>query len=98
VTATAPDGTLPTVFGSCEPVAVTAVLTVEPGKVLSVRTTGEACAHIVDGTLQVNAGFSARDVTYQGYARRARLVGDGLVALAHTQLGGQASFSGSFRF
>jgi len=99
LTVTAPDGTLPIVFGSCEPVDVTTVLTVSPGEVLTVISAGEACAHIVDGTLQVNAFFGARDVTYTGSEhKKAKLVGDGLVAAAHHTLGGQASFSGVFRW
>ncbi|MGH3505723.1 MAG: hypothetical protein ACRDO2_00810 [Nocardioidaceae bacterium] len=98
-TATAVDGTLPTVFGSCEDVDVSAVLTVSPGEVLTVATTGEACAHIVDGTLQINAFFGPEQVTYEGTAhKKAKLVGDGLIAAAHHTFGGQASFSGSFRW
>jgi len=99
LTVTAQDGALPTAFGSCEPVDVTAVVTFSPGEVLTVSTTGEACAHIVDGTLQVNAFFAARDVTYTGSEhKKAKLVGDGLVAAAHHTFGGQASFSGAFRW
>jgi hypothetical protein len=67
--------------------------------VLTVVTTGEACAHIVDGTLQVNAFFGPKDVTYTGTEhKKAKLVGDGLIAAAHRLFGGQASFSGSFRW
>ena len=99
LTATASDGTLPTTFGSCEPVDVAAVLTVAPGEVLTVNTTGEACAHIVDGTLQLNAFFGKKDVTYAGAEHTsAKLVGDGLIAAAHHWFGGQASFSGAFRW
>jgi hypothetical protein len=99
VTVRAADGTLPTDFGSCERVRVRAAVTVEPGKVVVVRTRGEACAHIVDGSLTVNAGFRAKDVRFQGsHLRRARLVGEGFLAVAHTQLGGQASFFGTFRW
>lgn len=93
----AADGTLPDVKGSCEKVRVTAVVTVSPGKVLRVRTRGEGCAHIVDGSLQVNAFFKARNVRYEGFPERTRLVGDGLIAAAHGWLGGQASFFGMFR-
>jgi hypothetical protein len=50
------------------------------------------------GSLQVNAGFQAKAVAYAGYHHRAKLVGDGLIAVAHTQLGGQASFVGTFRW
>lgn len=98
LTVTASDGTLPSAFGSCEPVDVTAVLVVSPGQVLTVGTSGEACAHIVDGTLQVNAYFGKKDVTYAGSEhQKAKLVGDGLIAAAHHVYGGQASLSGSFR-
>jgi hypothetical protein len=97
VTVRAADETLPTAFGSCEPVSVRAVVTVAPGKVVTVQTRGEACAHIVDGSLQVNAGFGAKDVAFSGYPRRVRLVGEGFIAVAHTQLGGQASFFTALR-
>jgi len=71
---------------------------VSPGEVLTVSTAGEACAHIVDGTLQVNARFGARDVTYTGTEHtKAKLVGDGLIAAAHP-FGAQASFAGAFRW
>lgn len=99
VTVLAPDGTLPTTFGSCEPARVEATLTVAPGKVVTVRTDGEACAHIVDGSLTVNAGFRKRDVTFASAGRsRPRLVGEGLVAVAHSQLGGQASLFATVRW
>ncbi len=62
------------------------------------RTRGEVCAHIVDGNLTANAGFRAKDVTVDGYGHcRPKLVGEGLIAVAHSQLGGQASFFGTFR-
>jgi hypothetical protein len=96
VTVTAPDGTLPTTFGACEPVEVDAVLTVSPGRVLTVHTDGEGCAHVVDGTLQVNAFYDRKDVR-DGDGKRVKLVGDGLVAVSHGMLGGLASFSGVFR-
>ena len=99
LTVTATDGTLPTVFGSCEPVDVAAVLTVSPGDVLTVHTRGEACAHIIDGTLQVNAFFDKKDISYEGSEhKKAKLVGDGLIAAAHHWYGGQASFSGTVRW
>lgn len=98
VTLRAVDGSLPTALGSCEPVRVKALVTVQPGRTLTVRTRGEACAHIVDGSLTANAGFRARNVAYEGFGRcRPKLVGEGLIAVAHSQIGGQASFFGSFR-
>ncbi|MDT7783421.1 MAG: hypothetical protein QOF58_1840 [Pseudonocardiales bacterium] len=99
LTVTAADGTLPTVFGSCEPVDVAGVLTVSPGEVLTVHTHGEACAHIIDGTLQVNSYFDKKDVSYEGSEhKKAAVVGDGLIAAAHHWYGGQASFSGTVRW
>lgn len=98
VTVRATDGSLPVPPGSCEEVAVEAGVTMSPGKVVALTTTGEGCAHVVDGSLRVNAYFTNRDVTFEGYPRRARLVGDGLLAVSHGWLGGQASFSGSFRW
>jgi hypothetical protein len=98
MTVGAADGTLPTAFGSCEPVRVSTVLTVDPGRIISVRTRGEACAHVVDGSLTVNAGFRDRNVEYQGFGRcKPRLVGEGFMAAAHSQLGGQASFFATLR-
>ena len=94
----AADGTLPTTFGSCEPAEVMAQVTVQPGQILTVRTRGEVCAHIVDGSLSANAGFRDRNVTATGFTHpRPRLVGDGLIAVSRSWLGGQASFSGAFR-
>jgi len=98
VTVRATDGTLPTTFGSCEQALVKGIVTVQPGRIITVRSRGEVCAHIVDGSLTFNAGFRAKDLTYQGYGRcKPKLVGEGLIAVAHSQLGGQASFSGTFR-
>jgi len=98
VTVRASDGTLPTTFGSCERAWVKAIVTVQPGQVITVRSRGEACAHIVDGSLSFNAGFRGKDVSYQGFGRcHPKLVGEGFISAAHTQIGGQASFFGSFR-
>jgi hypothetical protein len=67
--------------------------------VLTVHTRGEACAHIIDGTLQVNAFFDKKDVSYEGSDhKKAALVGDGLIAAADHVYGGQASFSGTVRW
>jgi hypothetical protein len=78
---------------------VTAVLTVSPGEVLTVHTTGEACAHISDGTLVVNAYFGKKDVSYEGSEhKKAAVIGDGLIAAAHHWYGGQASFMGTVRW
>lgn len=99
VTVRAIDKTLPTAFGSCEQAWVKAIVTVQPGQVITVLTRGEVCAHIVDGSLSANAGFRAKNVSYQGFGRcRPRLLSEGLIAAAHSQLGGQASFFGTFRW
>jgi hypothetical protein len=98
VTVRAIDGTLPTVFGSCEPAWVKAVVTVQPGKIITVRTRGEVCAHIISGSISASAGFRAQDVSFKGYRGcPPRLVGEGLIGAAHTQIGGQAAFSARFR-
>lgn len=97
LTITARDGSLPTEWGACEPVDVTAALTISPGEVLSVATTGEACAHQFSGVLQVNAYFDRMNVSYDGAEhKKVKLVGDGLIAAAHQWYGGQASFSAAF--
>jgi hypothetical protein len=96
LTVLAKDGTLPTDFGACEPVVVKAVLTLSPTESLTVRTTGEACAHIVDGTLQVVAGFDNRKV--RGPAcHRPRVIGEGLLSAAVHPYGGQAQLSAQIR-
>ena len=96
---TASDGTFPTTPGSCEPVEVHAVLQVSPGEELTVSTTGEACAHIIDASLSVNAYFDKADLAYAGAEhKKAKVDGDGLIAAAHSWLGGQASVSTSVRW
>jgi hypothetical protein len=94
--AVAVDGTLPTVFGSCEPVRVKAVVTLPTGETIAVRTKGEACAHIVDGTLQVVAGFDRHDVCGHG-SHKPRVIGEGLLSAAVHPYGGQAQFSAQIR-
>jgi hypothetical protein len=99
LTISSPDGSLPTAPGTCEQVDVSATLTVSPGEVLTVHTTGEACAHVISGALQVNAFFDAKDVVYSGTEhKKAKLVGDGLIAAADGFLGAQASFSAAVRW
>ncbi|WP_148573669.1 hypothetical protein [Nocardioides caldifontis] len=98
VTLRAADGTLPTTFGACEPARVEAVVTVQPGKVITAKARGEVCAHVVDGSLSMFAGFKQKDVRYQGYGRcKPRLQGEGFISVGQSMLGGQASFFGSFR-
>ena len=96
---TASDGAFPTTPGTCEPVQVRADLQVSPGEVLTVTTIGEACAHIVDASLTVNAPFGRDDLSYAGSAhKKAKVVGDGLIAAKHSWLGGQASVSTQVRW
>jgi hypothetical protein len=96
---TAADGAFPTTPGTCEPVDVRAELQVGPGEVLTVVTTGEACAHPVDASLTVNAYFNRGDVTYAGTAhKKAVVVGDGIIAAKNSWLGAQASISAAVRW
>jgi hypothetical protein len=96
VTFTASDGSLPTVRGTSEPVDVTAVLTLSPGEVLTIRTTGEASVHQFGDVLQVNAYYGKKDVTYEGTEhKKVKVVGDGLIGAAQQWYGAQASVSGT---
>jgi hypothetical protein len=95
----ATDGSFPTTPGAREPVDVRADLQVSPGEVLTVTTVGEACAHVVDASLTVNAYFGRGDVNYAGAAhKKAKIVGDGLIAASYGWLGGRASISTSVRW
>lgn len=94
--AIAVDGTLPVAFGSCEPVRLKAVVTLPAGQTVAVRTEGEACAHIVDGSLQVVAGFDRHDIVGR-HGRRPRVIGEGLLSAAVHTHGGQAQFFAQIR-
>jgi hypothetical protein len=97
LTVTAQDGTLPTDRGASEPVDVTAILTVSPGEVITVITTGEASIHQFGDVLQVNAYFDKKEATYEGTEhKKVKVVGDGLIAAGHQWYGGQASLSATF--
>jgi hypothetical protein len=99
VTVTAIDGTLPSASNVCEPVDVVAVLTLAPGEVLTVRTSGEACAPFLGGTPAVNAYFGNDQTEYEGTAhRKAKIVGDGLISAGGSFFGYQATFSTSVRW
>jgi hypothetical protein len=99
VTVTAADGTLPTTSNACEPVDVVAVLTLAPGEVLTVRTTGEACAPFLGGTPAVNAYFGDEETEYQGTAhKRVKIVGDGLISAGGSFLGYLATFNASVKW
>lgn len=100
LTATAEDGTLPTAPGACEPVDVTAVLTVSPGEVLTVDgAKGEACVHPFGGTLSLNAYFGKRQLSYEGTEHsKVKLVGDGMLSAGQAFTGAQASFNATVRW
>lgn len=85
----AADGTLPA-QGQCESADVDAVLTVAPGESFAITTTGELCSHVVDGTPTLNAYFGAKQVTYTGAHKRAR-VSNGMIAFKNSWIGAQGS-------
>ena len=94
----ATDGSMPS-QGQCEPAAVHAVLTVAPGEQFTIDTTGDLCSHVVDGSPSVNAYFGDKQTAYTGTAhRRARVVGDGLIASNRSWLGAQGSVGFSVRW
>ena len=92
----AQDGSLPAP-GACETADVDAVLTVAPGESFEVHTTGELCSHFVDGHPILNASFGAKQVTYTGTHKRAR-VSDGIIASTKSFLGAQGSVGLSVRW
>ena len=99
VTVTAADGSLPTSSNACEPVDVVGVLTLAPGEVLTVRTTGEACAPFFGGIPAVNAYFGGDQTEYQGSAhKKAKIVGDGLISAGGGFFGYQATFNASVKW
>jgi hypothetical protein len=85
----AADGTIPN-QGQCETANVDAVLTLTPGESFAVHTTGELCSHFIDGTPTLDASFGAKQVTYTGTHKRAR-VGDGIIGFTNSVLGAQGS-------
>jgi len=84
----ATDGTLPA-QGQCEPADVQAVLTVEPGESFTINTTGELCSHFIDGAPTLNAYFGAKQVTYSGGHKRARVT-NGIIGFTNS-FGAQGS-------
>jgi hypothetical protein len=92
----ASDGTLPA-QGECEVADVQAVLTVAPGESFTISTTGEVCSHFIDGTPTLNAYFGAKDVSYSGTHKRAR-VSDGSIGFTKSFLGAQGSVGLSVRW
>lgn len=91
------DGSVPAA-GKCEKATVRAVLTVSPGETFTIRTRGELCGHIVEGSPTLNASFRNRHVKYDGTHRRAKVVGEGLIAFNHSWLGAQGSVGMSVRW
>ena len=99
VTVIAADGTLPTTSNACEPVDVVAVLTLAPGEVLTVGTTGEACAPFSGGTPAVNAYFGNDEAEYRGTEHKnVKIVGDGLISAGGGFFGYQATFNASVKW
>ena len=96
MTVTAADGTKPS-NGACETATVDAVLTVAPGESFTIHTTGELCAHFTDGTPSLFGSFGAKQTSYSGPHKKAKLVGDGFVSFGHSFLGAQGAVTLSVR-
>jgi hypothetical protein len=92
----AADGSVPA-QGQCETADVQAVLTVAPGESFAIATTGELCSHFIDGTPTLNAYFGAKQVTYTGTHKRARVT-NGIIAFKNSFIGAQASVGLSVRW
>jgi len=92
----ATDGTLPA-QGQCETADVQAVLTVAPGESFAIDTTGELCSHFIDGTPTLNAYFGAKQVSYTGTHKHAR-VSDGIIGFKNGFIGAQGSIGLSVRW
>ena len=92
----AADSTLPAP-GQCETAYVQAVLTVAPGESFAIDTIGELCSHFIDGTPTLNAYFGAKQVSYTGTHKRAR-VSDGIIGFKNSFIGAQGSIGLSVRW
>jgi hypothetical protein len=92
----ASDGTLPA-QGECEIANVQAVLTVAPGESFTISTTGELCSHFIDGTPTLNAYFGAKQVSYSGTHKHARVT-NGNIGFTRSFLGAQGSVGLSVRW
>jgi hypothetical protein len=92
----ASDGSLPA-QGQCETADVQAVLTVSPGESFSIKTTGELCSHFIDGTPTLNAYFGAKQVSYSGSHKHARVT-NGSIGFTRSFLGAQGSVGLSVRW
>jgi hypothetical protein len=99
VTVTADDGTLPVGSNVCEPATVDAVLTIAPGETFTVRAAGEACTTFYGDSIQANAAFGTKDMTYLGTHKKAKIVGEGFLSVGVIDwLGGQAAFSATVKW
>ena len=92
----ATDGSVPA-QGQCETADVRAVLTVAPGETFTINTNGELCSHFIDGTPTLNAYFGAKEVSYSGTHKRAR-VSNGMISFSHSFLGALGSVGMSVRW
>jgi hypothetical protein len=92
----ATDGSLPAP-GECETADVQAVLTVAPGELFTINTTGELCSHFIDGTPTLNAYFGAKQVSYAGTHKHARVT-NGIIGFKNSFIGAQGSVGLSVRW
>ena len=95
LTVRAVDGSLPGA-GRCEQATADAVLTTSPGETWEIRTVGEICGHVTDGSPTFNAGVTKKQVTYTGPRTKVQ-VKTGLVSFDHSWLGAQGSVSLTLR-
>jgi hypothetical protein len=98
-TATANDGTLPVGANVCEPATLDVILTVSAGETLSTSAAGDLCTSFDGDALTANGYFGKKELDYAGTAHnKAKVVGDGLIAVGTGWLGGQASFAASIKW
>jgi hypothetical protein len=90
------DGTLPA-RGECETADVQAILTVAPGESFRINTTGELCSHFIDGTPTLSAYFGAKQASYEGSHKRARVT-NGIIGFRNSFIGAQGSVGLSVRW
>jgi hypothetical protein len=91
------DGTVPAA-GQGETATVDSVLTVAPGESFTIHTTGDLCAHFIDGSPSLFGSFNAKQVTYSGTHKKARLAGDGFVSFGYNAVGAQGDVTLSVRW
>jgi hypothetical protein len=96
MTVTVTDGSIPA-NGTCEPANVDAVLTVAPGETFTIHTVADLCTHLLDGTPSLFGSFGAKQTTYSGAHKKARVVGEGFVSFGRGHLGAQGTVSLSVR-